>query len=337
MLTHQQNARRKARRWQIGAAVCVAIAGAALFLPLEGLFSPKKVGVVKRVDVSDLIDPEPKFAAPNVGSSIQTLTALFPRVSPDPNDPEDLVTETSETKDMIPPAPPAPVGVWEYIGSIISPTSKRAFVRVDQQQHLLAEGAGVNATKVVSITADELVIETEGVRKVVALNTRTMDFPTTPPRRPVAFRTPGSPGAAGVGNMAAMPRPGGAPGGPSMMTPPPQASAAFDQQMRAQAMQEAARRGQRPMDMPKRIHGEQGEAMRKLLSDGGLDPSQKREIMQKMGIKAGTPTEQTLQQLKESGIEVDESMMGAAKELEGMGGGMSEEEMKKAEEAGKGG
>lgn len=340
MLTHRQNARKKARRWQIAALACTAVAGAALFLPIGNVFSPKMVEI-PTTDRSRFVQPDVPFGSPKLGMSVATLKELFPLVSPGgPGDEDDPVTEVSQDKTQIPPAPPPPVGVWEYIGSIITPTSKRAFVRVDQQQHLVTEGAGVNETKVVAIAADQLTIETQGVRTVVALNTRTMDFPTTPPKKPVAFRTPPNPGGpagpgvvGGPNNPMARTHTGQAP--PSMVTPPPQAPAAFDQ-MRAQAMNEAARRGQQAMDMPKRMSGEQLDSMRKLLSDGGLDPSAKREIMQKMGMKAGTPTDQTLQHLKESGIEVDESMMGAAKELEGMSGEMTDEQ-KKAEEAGKGG
>lgn len=337
MLTHRQNARMKARRWQIAAAACTAVAAAALFLPMGNMFSPKKVEI-PITDRSQFVQPDAPFGSPKLGMSVATLKKLFPLVSPEPED--DPVTEISQGPEAIPKPPPPPVGVWEYIGSIITPTSKRAFVRVDQQQHLVAEGAGVNETKVVAIAADQLTIETQGVRTVVALNTRTMDFPTTPPKKPVAFRTPPNPGGpAGPGVVGGpnnpMARTHGGQAPPSMVTPPPQAPAAFDQ-MRAQAMSEAARRGQPPIDSPKRMSGEQLDSMRKMLSDGGLDPSAKRELMQKMGMKAGTPTDQTLQHLKESGIEVDESMMGAAKELEGMSGEMTDEQ-KKAEEAGKGG
>lgn len=331
MLTHRQRARRKARGWQIAAAVCVALAAAAVVVPLD-----KVLAVTSGSSGAKLVQPDGgvmdvALAAPELGSSVLTLQDLFPRVPPE--SPIDFDPDEGEVVSGTPTeavAPAAPSGVWEYIGSVMSTNNKRAFVRVDQQQHLLAEGAGIENTKVVAITPTELTIETAGTRRVLALNQRTSDFPTTPPKRPVAFRTPPTPGMAqGPGvvsgpGMAGRPGVGGA-------TPPPSAPASFDQ-MRAQAAREAAAKGMHPMDAPRRMSGEHADMMRKMLSEK-MDPSQQREVLQKMGFKAGMQADETMRQLKESGVELNEDLMGAAKELEGM----NEEEAKKAEEAGKGG
>lgn len=333
MLTHRQRARRKARGWQIAAAVCVALAAAAVVVPLD-----KVLGSTGRSGGAKLVQPDDgvtlvALETPALGVSVPTLKELFPLLpasSPIPEDTEEGPGVVGEPPTPAPPA--APSGVWEYIGSVMSPTNKRAFVRVDQQQHLLAEGAAVENTKVVAITPTELTIETAGARRVLALNQRTSDFPTTPPKRPVAFRTPPNPGMAQGPGVVSAPGMGGRPG-MGGATPPPSAPSSFDQ-MRAQAAREAAAKGvgMHPMDAPRRMSGEHADMMRKMLSEK-MDPSQQREVLQKMGFKAGMQADETMRQLKESGVELNEDLMGAAKELEGM----NEEEAKKAEEAGKGG
>lgn len=304
-LTHRQIARKRARAWQASAIALLVAAGAVAFVPAGSLLAPKTV----RIDTTPPEAPAPETIRP-VDETDLLAAANILKIATNWKPPESNVEPPEDTppvtEDPVATAPAVPVatGQWFYIGSIITPKSRRAMVKVDESQHMLTVGEQLGTTKVVGIEPESITVEANGQTRQIALQTRTLDWPTEGPKRPVAFRTPPMNPANPAANAAAMAA--ARKGNPAQT---------FDQ-ARAQALAEQARRAQLPVPpppMPAMPQAMSQDALRKMLADSGMSPDQKMQYLEQLGITPGMSTERAMSVLNNSGVQVTDDLVQAIK------------------------
>jgi hypothetical protein len=293
MLTHSQAARRKARAWQLGAVALLACAGAALALPIGRLLSP----TVRTAPPAPPKAPEAQAQAPvDVNAVLDVLPSVA--VRPTPPAPPPAAEAPPETV-AVAEAPPQPAGEWVYIGSIITPRTRHATVRVGSEQHILGVGASVGDTTLTAVEPDHIEVETGGVSRRIDLPARTSAslVPVEGPRFPVTFRTPPVIGAAMPGGVpGAVPpgMPGARAAGASSFDgfrsgamSPEQARILADARARAEHMRAAA--GAQPQNVPERpdVDPNLSAELAKTLLTTDADPSARKDAVLKAGITPG--------------------------------------------------
>lgn len=138
------------------AALVLALGGAAIAL------SPSPFSGVTKAEFRPpaAANAAPKRSASTVDTSLASS----------------LVAISLEQQREPPPAPPPPPGgdakkpevqtpaevVWEYIGGLIGPSSRRAIVSVGGDQRMVKEAETIDGVRVNAITADFITIEREG-------------------------------------------------------------------------------------------------------------------------------------------------------------------------------
>jgi hypothetical protein len=304
--THRQIARKKARAWQVGAVALLAGAGALAAFPIHSMLVPK----AKPIDTTPPDAPATETLAPvdaaQLAAAANTLKLATKWKPPEtPMDPPADTEGPDVATGPTPPVAPVATGEWFYIGSIITPRSKRAMVRIDEDQHMMTVGDAVSDTKVVAIEPEAITVERNGQRRDIALQTRLSQVPTDGPRRPVAFRAGPNPMASAIPGM---PNPGKR----------PQMPQTFDQTKQA-APAEAARRAQLPVPppavapMPTLTQPMNQEGVRKALADEGLPASERQRYLEQMGVTPGMSTERAMNVLQSSGIQMNDSLVQALK------------------------
>jgi hypothetical protein len=313
MHTHRQIAKRKTALWQ-GAAVAVLLAaGAAIALPGVREFLAPPAPVEKKAQAAPA---EPATAAA-ITAPVGEAKLALDRVSgwsPKPAEAPSAAAEQPNTE--IPPAP-APVSDWVYAGSFISPSSRTALIKIDNDQQLLPLDAVLNDTKLVTIEPEFIEIERAGARKRIDIAQRTAFFPSDPPKKPVNFRTsPPPPGGAGA-PMAAMARPGMP--NPIPVSQPAQtfeqarmaALAAREAAARAAAVQNGAQAGTVEMNGQKYDQSTREEAIKYLL-EPDQPPEVRLKYLETIGIKPGMPVEAATEIAQKMGLDVkSEAAVGA--------------------------
>lgn len=333
MLTHQQQTRRKARLWQFSALAVAGVGACILALPpIRSVFAPPALVVKSSTNVSAVEQAKEdlnEFDPTTVGSMLTRLSAPVapaPEVPPEPMPNEPMTTQA--------PAAPVATGEWAYVGSIITPQSRHALVRIDGQQRIFAVGAKERDTTLVVIEKDHIEIDLGGKTQRIDLAARTMLAPTDPPKRPVTFRQP--PASANQGGMPGMPgmasTPGAMPGIPGNMglaqpslrpgmSANAPANATFDQnrlmlenQRRAEA--EQARREREAKDKEAGVAPERTDPMQddparqetllKVLAEPDLTQDMRMGFLRELGVVPGMSVEAALNRLRSQGINPDD-------------------------------
>lgn len=290
MLTHQTIARQKALRWQIGALAIAAAAAGAMLLPLNKLLSPKLIiaGTVGG-GPEQLPTPPAKVINPHeLGRVLESVSARVPA------SPVDKPTTQLEPHDK-----PIEVasGEWQYVGSIITPTSRHALIKIDADQHLIMEGAKEKNRTILAVEESYIKVQDgiSGPVQTLQLVKRTLDAPGEGPKRPVAFRTPPAPGTPGAPNP---------PGVVNNVANVAAERARQQEQARAQA--EAARRGAQPPQLPP-LDPTTTTALVQRLADASASPEERLQVLHDLGISPGTPAVTAIDRLKAYGVDFDDT------------------------------
>jgi len=297
--THRQIARRKAVMWQAaaGGVILAAVAGAAVpgvrafFAPA----APKKSGVAFNPQIQQKDFSTNEMDRQTAAGVLGTVTQ---QVKPAPTPKPVPETDPTETVATPPTAPAAPApSEWAYIGSIITPVSRHALIKVDGQQQIFGIGATQGNNKLVAIEKEYIDVDVGGQVKRIVMNDRAMLAPTDPPKHPVTFRTP-----------PVLPQPGG-PGGPTAAMSPPGLKGAVPGTLdQARAMKEAAARAAAPTIPPPAPSPDMAESMNrdmvtKLLNDTSAPEEQRMKVYSQIGITPGMPIETAIGRLKEMGLD----------------------------------
>lgn len=312
MPTHRQSAKRKTVLWQGAAVALLAAAGAAVALPqVRDALAPKPAPASDHSQATT-----PTRTAPSSVPQLQVaaVAEAMSRYSPWQPAPAAPPAPVEEAPVVAAPTPPAPAGELAYIGSIITPSSRSALIRIDANQQILSVGETSNAVTLLTVEPEYIEIEKDhGPRQRIDLASRVMLAPADPPKRPVAFRptpnpgTPMAPGAAAFNNPTAMSRsvfqPGAGPGAAAIAAPP-----TFDQaRAAALAAREAAAKGQHAVNPPARDEAamqESRDMAAKLLADESLTDTDRAKLLGAIGITPGTPVESAMEMARKSGIEI---------------------------------
>ena len=130
-------ARKQTRLWQVAGVALVLLALALVLLPVSGALAPD-VPTIKPAVRAATPPPAPTISTDSISGAASILSALNPRTpitppetqTPDAGD-EHAATEpaTDETQPDAAPAP-APTIQWGFLGSIVSPKTTYALVRI---------------------------------------------------------------------------------------------------------------------------------------------------------------------------------------------------------------
>jgi hypothetical protein len=317
MLTHRQITRKKARAWQVGAIALAGLAAGAAVLPMQKILTPGALVQGETPGDTGAQPVEPALLPPQVDTQqiARVLGAVGEKAAPPPPPPPPAPVASNGQGGTTPPPPvaPPPSPALAYVGSIITPRSRHAVVRVGEARRLVREGDEVDGARVVLVEPDQLTLERGGREDVVRLQERTMAWPDNPPKRPVAFRTPSAPAGAGGAGGAGK---GGMPMPPSMPVP-----ATFDQareQARARALAEAARRAAVPPPVPQPVQplispkSDQNVPMAPgdasmYLNRSELDVSpDAMRALESLGVYAGMSQDEAIETLRRNGVENEE-------------------------------
>ena len=311
MNTHKAQVKRATRGLQLGTVALLGAAGAAIGLPLSGMFGPpepKKVVVVDDSQGKEAPKAPPIMTSGEAAEVLKTLISWKPA----PAEPETPAPDAAATPP--PPPPPAPTE-WAYVGSVLMGSNRQAIVRVNTEQHMLKPGQQHGDTTLVDIDPRFITVETAGQRKQIDLLARANVFPTEPPKRGgQVTRGP----SVGAGNVTAMNQNG-------MVKPPVPGS--FDQ-ARMQAEEMAKKRGMMP---PGRQGVQDAELLRqqeaelkeklatdpsqmrdhferavKAMNDPGMSLEQRTQMLHELGIPVGASPEVAMERFRNAGLNPDE-------------------------------
>jgi len=304
MLTHRQIARNRTRTWQACAVALLGVAGAAAMLPIQRLLTPGEASVLDVPPVPTGTTPGMELAMSGVDSADLSRILAGIGEPPLPVAPPEPAPPAPDS--AAPPPPPAPPATLAYIGSIITPRTRHAVLRLSDSRRLVRQGDELDGSRVVLVEPDQVTLERDGVKTTLALEQRTKAWPDEPPKRPVAFKTaPGLP----VGSQTV--RPIGGAGLPQT----------FDQareQARARALAEAAKRAAvnppPPSDAVMQSGRDAVMAM-KMLSDPNLEVNDSTmDQLEALGVIPGMSLEEAVGALKGAGVEAGDRVMGLLKQ-----------------------
>ncbi len=219
MPSHRETTRRSTARWQIAAVALAGTTAVVLALPMDRLLSPAAPKPAGDGPAAPIGEQPPQAAQLTDVSSPSAALRLLggERVEPpEPTTPVATNTGDAPTPPTPPTAPAREIARWTYLGSIVGPRSSNALVRIDDRQHIVAEGGGVGSVTLVSVGADHIVLrEGETERRVeVQKSQGLMQMPASstpqPGFRPTT-RTPGGVNPAFDARRAAMLRNAGQP------------------------------------------------------------------------------------------------------------------------------
>ena len=175
-------------------ALVVALFGCAaagVVLPVGRWFAPAPASKPPEVASTDKGSSKP-IEPIDTTSGGQTLRAL---VNWDPAKAAvasvDKGEEGAGSKPAADQAPKLVSHDWAYVGSMISGASRAAIIKIDSQQHRLAEGEKLGDSTLVAIEPDWITVRTGAEEKRISLLPRTQTWPTELPKH----QTPGRPGA----------------------------------------------------------------------------------------------------------------------------------------------
>lgn len=309
MPTHRQIARRKTRTWQACAVALLAVAGAAAMLPVQRLLTPREVSAGD-TPPSPTQSPGPtgtELAASGIDST--DLSRILAGIGEPPLPVAPVEPVPVATAPETAPPPPEPPATLAYIGSIITPRTRHAVLRLSDTRRLVRQGDELDGSRVILVEPDQVTLEREGVRTTLALEQRTKAWPDEAPKRPVAFKGP--PGIP-VGSQSMRPNP--AAGMPQT----------FDQareQARARALAEAAKRAAvNPPTPPEAnmLSGRESGMALKTLSDPNLEVNDSTlSQLESLGVFPGMDIDSAIGALKSAGVEANDRVLGLLKENSG--------------------
>ncbi|MGD9690088.1 MAG: hypothetical protein AB7K52_10585 [Phycisphaerales bacterium] len=170
--------RSSVKSWMVrsqAAAGVLLVAGAAIALaPIDfGGNVPEARYVapppLKPVDAKAAEPLDPALSARLIAIALEQPSE--PKPAPPPADP---LTQPDQ-----PPAPPKIV--WEYLGGLIGPSSRRAIVTLSGEQRMLKEGDVVDGTRVNAITATYIMVEEDGAEKRINRKDKQERLASAPP------------------------------------------------------------------------------------------------------------------------------------------------------------
>ncbi|MGE3107950.1 MAG: hypothetical protein AB7G11_10660 [Phycisphaerales bacterium] len=164
MMTHKQHVRRRVRVAQIVAGIAAAVGAAAVLAPIpspsaEGAGTALPLPPAPAEQTRVTIGPaEIGIVAAAMNRSVEQKERLVARVDTPPvkadEDAEKLDEKTGDRPGE------GTSGAWQFVGTIMSPSSKVAIVNDEAGvQHFFREGEKHNATKVVEIAFDHIVVK----------------------------------------------------------------------------------------------------------------------------------------------------------------------------------
>lgn len=287
--------------WQAGAMALLAAAIGVTALPLgrllgAGEYVEPKGGTAEGGEIKPVTMTATEVM--RTADSMRQLAGKVDVVEPPPP----VVEEGAGTEEpKAPEAPPAPTA-WAYIGYMGGLGSRAALLRIGPAetgtQVMLKPGQEHEGTKVVEIEPDHVIVEKAGARERIDLMKRTMAWDTTPARQPVA----GRPGGANVAAMGAPDARGGQ--RPNFGNPSAAAMAEAQRRMKAALAPQV----QTQMDWQKAgkemgsLGKDQRESLMKVMSEPGLSPEERNQLLREMGIPVQGSIEERLEFMKSVGV-----------------------------------
>lgn len=171
--TTRIGAARLTRACQVGtvALACVGVAAFLFGVPGTTPEKPRETLELPRLDPI----ARPKVAARGPTPNVLAVADRFGTIANAPRQPAPVV-DTSATgpsgMPATPPPPPPPPDNIRYLGHVGLGSALYAMINEDQRQRVVGVNDEVAAGRVVEITPEELTLDRDGTRKVIALATR---------------------------------------------------------------------------------------------------------------------------------------------------------------------
>jgi hypothetical protein len=298
MNSHRQRAKRKTTAWQAGSLALVGAAIGLAALPIAKLLGAGEHRKPKASAIETGSSKAEGMSAVTLIKTADILRTLSGQVEVAQGEPTVEPEKGPEAVGSTSEPPPPPPSTWAYTGYMKGPNIKKAIITIGPieggLQLMLSEGQEHERTKLKEIHPDHILIDEGGKQQRVDLQTRSLAWDSSPPKRPMPPR--GGPGVApGAVGMSA-----GATAPPGFATPNAAAMAEAQRRMKAAISPQTP---VPPPNMAKEFDQGQRDALMKVMSEPDIPPEERANLLREMGVPVDASPEERQEYLKNMGID----------------------------------